>query len=67
MAERLIGEMVTPDGYWRVQVYRAGREQWYRVVHGATVVHEKAPIGSVQRILGDAYADLTLAEPGDAA
>lgn len=63
----MIGEMRTPDGYWRVQVYRAGREQWYRVLHSATVVHEKAPIATVQRILGDAYADLELVEPGDAA
>jgi hypothetical protein len=68
VAERLIGEMRTPDGYWRVQVYQAGRNpQWYRVIHGTTIVHEKAPIGTVQHILGDAYADLVVTEPGEVA
>jgi bifunctional non-homologous end joining protein LigD len=56
--ERIIGAMQTPDGYWRVEVYRSGREQWYRVLHANTVVNGRAAIGTVQRILGDQYADL---------
>ena len=59
---KIIGAMQTPDGYWRVEVYKAGRDQWYRIIHGATVVHEKAPIATVQRILGDQFAMLEPAE-----
>jgi hypothetical protein len=62
--ERIIGAMQTPDGYWRVEVYqeRPGKH-WYRVIHGATVVHDKAPIASVQRILGDQFAELAPVDP----
>ena len=67
--ELIIGAMQTPDGYWRVEVLREGGDRWYRVIHAATVVHDKAPMAVVQRILGDAYTDLAPVdlEPGDAA
>jgi hypothetical protein len=51
--------METPDGYWRVEVIRYGhRERWFRVIHGTTVLTENAAIGTVEYLLGDAYADL---------
>lgn len=50
--------MQTPDGYWRVEVVRAGRQRWYRVWHAETVVAEKAAIATVERILGDAFGTL---------
>jgi len=53
------GELCTPDGYWRVEVVRFGhRSRWYRVWHGQTVVAERAVLGTVQAILGDAYPTL---------
>jgi bifunctional non-homologous end joining protein LigD len=68
--ERITGAMQTPDGYWRVEVYRSGREHWYRVLHGTTVVHDRAAIGTVQRILGEQFAELepvVVGESGDVA
>lgn len=62
MREIVEGVLATPDGYWRVEVVRAGRDRWYRVTHAATVVAERAAIGTVQRILGDAFQ---LLEPVD--
>ena len=50
--------MAAPDGYWRVEVFQQGRQQWYRILHANTVVQEKAALGTVQRILGDAYDTL---------
>lgn len=59
------GALRTPDGYWRVEVVRyAGRQRWYRIIHGTTVVAERAGIGTVQDILGEDYASL---EPVEAA
>lgn len=53
------GALQTPDGYWRVEVVRYGPGQrWYRVTHAATVVAERAPLATVQRILGDAFGTL---------
>lgn len=68
--ERILGAMQTRDGYWRVEVYRSGRDQWFRVIHANTVVEPKAAIATVQRILGDQYAELVpvdLVENGDVA
>ena len=52
------GALQTPDGYWRIEVLRGGRDRWYRVLHAQTVVAEKASLSTVQRILGDAFAEL---------
>lgn len=59
------GALRIPDGYWRVEVvrYSPGR-RWYRIIHGTTVVAEKAAIGTVQDILGADFASL---EPVEAA
>lgn len=58
--------MQTPDGYWRVEVYwpRGSTKEWFRIVHGNTVVHDKTSIATVQRILGHQFAEL---EPIEAA
>lgn len=58
--EKILGAMQTPDGYWRVEVYRVPRsaQQWFRLIHAQTVLIEKATIGQVQDALGEAYADL---------
>jgi len=60
------GSLQTPDGYWTVEVIRYGRARWYRVTHATTVVEERASLGTVQRILGDAMATLepVQEEPG---
>ncbi len=60
--EQVEGVLVTPDGYWRVEAIRSGRDRWYRVWHANTVVADRASIGTVQRILADSFADLTPAE-----
>lgn len=57
--ERITGVMQTPDGYWRVEAYRQGpKTQWYRVIHGTSTVVDKAALATVQRILGDQFAEL---------
>lgn len=51
--------MQTPDGYWRVEAVRRGRDDLsYRIIHGTTVLHPRAAIATVQHVLGDAYATL---------
>lgn len=58
------GALETPDGYWLVEIVRYGpKQRWYRVTHAATVVADRAPLATVQRILGDAFSTL---EPVDA-
>ena len=60
--ETIEGVLATPDGYWRVEVVKSGpRTRWYRIWHANTMVQDRAALGTVQRILGDAYATL---EPG---
>ena len=51
--------MQTPDGQWRVEVYRPSRtsSHWYRLVHGDNVV-EGLTITGVQRLLGEAGHDV---------
>jgi hypothetical protein len=56
--ELIEGVLTTRDGYWRVEAIRYGSSSWYRVRHATTVVAEKVSIGTVQRILGPAFADL---------
>ena len=52
------GALRTPDGYWTVEVIRYGWARWYRISHATTVVEERASLGTVQRILGNAMATL---------
>jgi bifunctional non-homologous end joining protein LigD len=53
--------METPDGNWRVEVYRprGAPTFWYRLVNvpGENVI-EGLTIGSVQRLLAEAGVDL---------
>lgn len=51
--------METPDGQWRVEVYRTPRttSYWYRLVHGDNVV-ESLTIASVERLLAEAGYDM---------
>lgn len=56
--ERVEGVLATPDGYWRVEVVRDGRRQWYRVWYASTVVEEQASIATVERVLGEAFGTL---------
>jgi hypothetical protein len=49
----------TPDGYWRVEVVRYGRKDVrYRVTHAQTVLGERLSLGTVQRMLGEAFGTL---------
>lgn len=52
------GTLRTPDSYWLVEVVRYGRARWYRVTHATTVLEERASLATVQRILGDTFAEL---------
>lgn len=47
--------MQTPDGAWRVEVYRAplSTTWWYRLVHGDNIV-EGLTIAGVERLLAEA-------------
>jgi bifunctional non-homologous end joining protein LigD len=51
--------MQTPDGAWRVEIYRVprSRDHWYRLIHGDNVV-EQLTIGGVQRLLAEAGVDI---------
>jgi bifunctional non-homologous end joining protein LigD len=57
MGPEVEGAMQTPDGAWRVEVVRRGRDRWYRIVHGDDVLDWLA-IGTVQRILAEAGVDV---------
>ena len=51
--------MQTPDGAWRVEVYRQppSRAYWYRLVHGDNRV-EGLTITGVERLLAEAGYDM---------
>jgi bifunctional non-homologous end joining protein LigD len=51
--------MQTPDGEWRVEVYRQPRTRtdWYRLIHGDNVV-ENLSIAGVPRLLAEAGVEL---------
>ncbi|MEU4622007.1 non-homologous end-joining DNA ligase [Actinoplanes sp. NPDC023801] len=60
------GAFQTPDGRWRVEVVRRGRDHFYRLLHGDNVI-DGLFIASVQRLLAEAgidFADLIEAEAG---
>jgi hypothetical protein len=44
--------MQTPDGSWRVEVIRRGRNRWYRILHGEDVF-DWLSIAAVERILAE--------------
>ncbi len=49
--------MQTPDGAWRVEVVKRGRNRWYRIRHGDDEL-DWLSIDAVQRILAEAGVDL---------
>lgn len=62
------GSLRTADGYWTVEIVKYGRQdRWYRISHASTVIHDRASLAVVQRILGDAYATLEPVAVGDGA
>ncbi len=60
------GAMQTPDGTWRVEVVRRGRNRWYRIVHGDDVL-DWLSISAVERILEEAGVDRRLLVDADPA
>jgi len=65
--ERIIGELATVDGAWRVQVVDGHRGQWYRLIgpHGG---HDGLSIATLERLLHEAGVDMSdLAPLPDAA
>ena len=51
------GALQTPDGTWRVEIVRRGRDQFYRLVHGDNIV-DGLFIATVERLLTEAGIDL---------
>jgi hypothetical protein len=49
--------MQTPDGAWRVEVVKRGRDRWYRIVRGDSQL-DWLTIAGVHRILGEAGIDI---------
>jgi bifunctional non-homologous end joining protein LigD len=62
------GALQTPDGRWRVEIVRRGRDRFYRLVNADNVV-DGLHIASVERLLAEAgvdLADLVEIRPGGA-
>ncbi|MFI5895689.1 non-homologous end-joining DNA ligase [Actinoplanes sp. NPDC051513] len=53
----LIGALETPDGRWRVEAIRRGRDQFYQLIHGDNVI-DGLFIATVERLLGEASIDM---------
>lgn len=62
----LVGRFRTSDGRWRVEVWRDGRDHWYRVLRGPHVVADGAVIGTVEHVLREAGIDMAdlIEDPG---
>ena len=59
------GALQSPDGRWRVEAVRRGRDRFYRLIHGDNVVDGLA-IATLERLLGEAGVDMAdLVEAGD--
>ncbi len=57
------GALETPDGRWRVEAVRRGRDRFYRLIHGDNTIDGLA-IATVERLLHQAGIDMAdLAEP----
>jgi bifunctional non-homologous end joining protein LigD len=64
---RILGAMQTPDGAWRVEAVRRGRESlWYRIIHGDNQI-DMLTISMVQQILADAGVDMAQLDEVDPA
>ncbi|MGK5684857.1 non-homologous end-joining DNA ligase [Actinoplanes sp. URMC 104] len=53
----VIGAMQTPDGRWRVEVVRRGRQDFYRLINGENIV-DGLVIATVRRLLEEAGVDM---------
>ncbi len=51
------GALQTPDGRWRVEIIRRGRDRFYRLVNAGNVV-DGLHIASVERLLAEAGVDM---------
>ena len=59
------GALQSPDGRWRVEAVRRGRDRFYRLIHGDNVVDGLA-IATLERLLAEAGVDMAdLVEAGD--
>ena len=47
----------SPDGEWRVEIVKRGRTQWYRLVHGDSILDWLAQ-ATLERTLHQAGVDL---------
>ncbi|MDY7089810.1 MAG: non-homologous end-joining DNA ligase [Actinomycetota bacterium] len=54
---RVIGAMQTPDGRWRVEAVRRGRQDFFRLIHGDNIV-DGLVIATVERLLEEAGVHL---------
>jgi bifunctional non-homologous end joining protein LigD len=64
--ERIIGELVTVDGAWRVQAVERRHGHWYRLV-GPDGGHDGLSIATVERLLREAGIDMAELVPVEGA
>jgi bifunctional non-homologous end joining protein LigD len=53
----VIGALQTPDGAWRVEIVKRGRQDFYRLVHGDNII-DGLFIATVERLLAEAGVDM---------
>ncbi|GAB2585646.1 hypothetical protein Aab01nite_52620 [Paractinoplanes abujensis] len=53
----VIGAMQTPDGRWRVEAVRRGRQDFFRLIHGDNII-DGLVIATVERLLAEAGVHL---------
>ncbi|MBL7255847.1 non-homologous end-joining DNA ligase [Actinoplanes sp. LDG1-01] len=54
---KVIGAMQTPDGRWRVEAVRRGRQDFFRLIHGDNII-DGLVIATVERLLAEAGVHL---------
>ena len=60
----IVGAMRTPDGLWRVEAVRKGRQNWYRILRAGELYADLLSIAAVERILReDAGVDIATLVP----
>jgi hypothetical protein len=50
---KILGAMATPDGRWRFEVVRQGREQRYRMFRDGQLLPYRGAVGMFERLLAD--------------
>ena len=69
---KILGAMGTPDGRWRFEAVRVGREQQYRMFRDGELLPYRGAMGTFERLLTDDGYDMAdlvdvsdhAAEPG---